>query len=264
MKSVDAMMTMPVERPATKKPLHRPTLEGKIEFKNVSFHYPRQEVNSLHDISFSIEPGEKVGIIGRIGSGKTTIEKLLMGFYEPTEGSLLLDGLEHRQLDITTIRRNIGYIPQDINLFFGSVKDNITFGAPYVSDEVILKAANVTGVVEFVSRHPQGFDMPVGERGERLSGGQRQAIAAARALLLNPPIYLFDEPTNMMDNRTEETFKSSISTMLANKTMILITHKGTMLSLVNRVIVMDAGKIVADGPRDSVLQALMAGQVQVK
>lgn len=264
MKSVDGMMKMPVERPMSKKPLHHSTLSGKIAFKNVSFQYPRQQVNALQDVSFSIEPGERVGIIGRIGSGKTTLEKILMGFYDPKEGSVLLDELESRQLDITTIRRNIGYIPQDVNLFFGSVKENITFGAPYVSDEVILQAASMTGVVEFVSRHPQGFDMQVGERGERLSGGQRQAIVAARALLLNPPIYLFDEPTNMMDNRTEETFKSNMEKMLVNKTLILITHKGTMLSLVNRVIIMDEGKMVADGPRDSVLEALVSGKLQVK
>lgn len=264
MKSVDNMMTMAVERPSNKKPLHRPSLEGKVEFKDVSFQYPRQQVNSLEAVSFSIEPGEKVGIIGRIGSGKTTLEKLLMGFYEPTEGSILLDGLELRQLDITTVRRNIGYIPQDINLFFGSVKENIVFGSPYVNDEAILAAANIAGVTDFASRHPKGFDMPVGERGERLSGGQRQAIAAARALLLNPPIFLFDEPTNMMDNRTEEMFKTHIASMVGNKTLILITHKGAMLSLVNRVIVMDNGKVVSDGPRDKVLQALMAGQLQVK
>ncbi len=262
--SVDNMMKLPTEHPEGKKPLHRSTLEGKIEFRDVCFQYPKQQVKALEKINFCIKPGEKVAFIGRIGSGKTTIEKLMMGFYEPTEGSILYDDLEMRQLDITTVRRNIGYIPQDIYLFFGSVKDNIIFGSPYVDDEAILQAANLSGVTEFVSRNPKGFDLQVGERGERLSGGQRQAIAAARATLLNPPILIFDEPTNMMDNRTEESFKEHLSSYIKDKTFILITHKGAMLSLVDRVIVIDGGKVVADGPRDKVLQALMAGQLQVK
>jgi ATP-binding cassette subfamily C protein LapB len=256
--SVDNMMKIPTERPETQKPLHRPTLEGRIEFKNVSFKYKNQTNKVLDNINFTINPGEKVGIIGRIGSGKTTLEKLMMGFYEPSEGSVLYDNLDLRQLDVSTVRRNIGYIPQDIFLFFGSVKENIVFGAPYVSDDVILTAATVSGVMDFVTRHPKGFDMPVGEWGAQLSGGQRQVVAAARAMLKNPPILLFDEPTNMMDNKTEEMFKTRIATLVKDKTFILVTHKGAMLSLVDRLIVVDNGKIVADGPRDQVLQNMMA------
>ena len=260
--SIDNMMNLPMERPETQKPLHRPTVEGKIEFREVSFQYPRQQIKTLNKVSFCINPGEKVGIIGRIGSGKTTLEKLMMGFYEPTEGGVLLDDLDIRQLDMTAVRRNIGYMPQDIHLFFGSVKDNIVFGAPYVSDDAIVNAANICLVTDFVSRHPKGFDLQVGEAGERVSGGQRQTIAAARAILLNPPILIFDEPTNMMDNKTEEVFKANIAKYIKNKTFVLITHKGAMLSLVDRVIVIDNGKVAMDGPRDKILQSLVSKKLQ--
>lgn len=261
LQSLDNIMKMPTERLKGKTPLHRPVLLGDMEIKNVSFNYPRQDVPALNEISFSISAGEKVGIIGRIGSGKTTIEKLIMGLYQASSGSILLDGTEISQLDPASVRRNIGYVPQDITLFYGSVKDNITFSAPFADDNNILKAAKISGVNEFVARHPQGFDMQVGERGEKLSGGQRQAVAIARALIMDPPILVFDEPTNMMDNRTEELFKAQISEAARNKTMILVTHKGSLLSLVDRLILMDNGRIIADGPRDLVLKALAEGKL---
>ncbi|MGE4348541.1 MAG: type I secretion system permease/ATPase [Candidatus Berkiella sp.] len=261
LQSLDNVMKMPTERIKGKTPLHRPVLTGDIEFKHVAFSYPKQDVPALHDASFSITAGEKVGIIGRIGSGKTTIEKLILGLYQSTAGSILLDGTEIGQLDPASVRRNIGYVPQDIVLFYGSVKDNITFSTPFADDTSILRAAKIAGVTEFVAKHPQGFDMPVGERGEKLSGGQRQAIAIARALILDPPILVLDEPTNMMDNRTEELFKQQIQEVSKNKTMILVTHKGSLLSLVDRLILMDNGRIIADGPRDLVLKALAEGKL---
>lgn len=261
LQSLDNVMKMPTERIKGKTPLHRPVLTGDIEFKHVAFNYPKQDVPALHDVSFLITAGEKVGIIGRIGSGKTTIEKLILGLYQSTAGSILLDGTEISQLDPASVRRNIGYVPQDIILFYGSVKDNITFSTPFADDVSILKAAKIAGVTEFVAKHPQGFDMPVGERGEKLSGGQRQAIAIARALILDPPILVLDEPTNMMDNRTEELFKQQIQEVSKNKTMILVTHKGSLLSLVDRLILMDNGRIIADGPRDLVLKALAEGKL---
>lgn len=261
LQSLDNVMKMPTDRLKGKTPLHRPVLKGNIEFKDVSFQYPKQSVPALDKVSFSIKPGEKIGIIGRIGSGKTTIEKLIMNLYESTEGKVLLDGIEINQLDPAALRRNIGYVPQDIILFYGSVKDNIVFGSPFADDHSILKSASISGVAEFVSRHPQGFDMPVGERGEKLSGGQRQAIAVARALILDPPILLLDEPTNMMDNRTEEVFKNQLKKAMDNKTVIIITHKGSLLSLVDRLILLDSGKVVADGPRDVILKALAEGKI---
>lgn len=261
LRSLDNVMKMPTDRLRGRTPLHRPVLKGNIHFKDVTFKYPRQAIPAISNVTFHITAGEKVGIIGRIGSGKTTIEKLILGLYQVSEGSVLIDGTEISQLDPASVRRNIGYVPQDIVLFYGTVKENIIFGAPYADDGSILRAAKISGVLDFVSKHPQGFDMPVGERGERLSGGQRQAIAVARALILDPPILILDEPTNMMDNRTEEIFKGHLTEYTQNKTLVIVTHKGSLLSLVDRLILMDRGKIIADGPRDLVLKALAEGKL---
>ncbi len=261
LQSLDNVMKMPTDRLRGRTPLHRPILQGDIEFRDVNFKYPRQAIAALSNVSFHVTAGEKVGIIGRIGSGKTTIEKLILGLYQAKSGTVLMDGTEIGQLDPASMRRNIAYVPQDLVLFYGSVKDNITYGAPFADDMAVLRAAKIAGVMDFVSKHPQGFDMPVGERGEKLSGGQRQAIAIARALILDPPIMVLDEPTNMMDNRTEEMFKNQLIETSKNKTLILVTHKGSLLSLVDRLILMDGGKIIADGPRDLVLKALAEGKL---
>jgi len=262
LQSVDNIMKMPTDRLRGRTPLHRPKLQGNIDFQNVTFAYPRQTVPAIKNVNFKISAGEKVGIIGRIGSGKTTLEKLILGLYQTKQGTVLMDGTEISQLDLAATRRNIGYVPQDIVLFYGSVKDNITFGAPFANDEAILRAAKISGVIDFVSRHPQGFDLPVGERGEKLSGGQRQSVAIARALILDPPILVLDEPTNMMDNRTEEAFKNQLQQITQDKTLIIVTHKGSLLTLVDRLILMDNGHVIADGPRDIVLKALAEGKLQ--
>jgi ATP-binding cassette subfamily C protein LapB len=261
--SLNSLMSLPVERPSGREFLHREEFKGGIEFKNVRFRYPDQPLDALSNVSFKIEPGEKVAFIGRIGSGKSSIEKLILGLYEPSEGSVLLDGTDLRQIDPVDLRRNIGYSPQDTNLFFGSIRDNIALGKPFADDAAILKAAQVAGVTEFVNRHPSGFDMPVGERGEGLSGGQRQSVAVARALLLDPAVLVLDEPTNAMDNSTEEQFKHNLSGQLDGKTLLLVTHKASLLSLVDRVIVLDQGAVVADGPREQILAALKKGHIKV-
>ncbi|MCM1129740.1 MAG: type I secretion system permease/ATPase [Alistipes senegalensis] len=260
---VDNIMQLPVERTPGKNYIHRPLLHGAIEFRNVTFTYPGQTVAALNNVSFKIRPGERVGIIGRIGSGKSTLEKLILGIYEPNEGSVWIDGVDLQQIDPADLRRNIGYIPQDVMLFFGSVKENIVLGAPYVDDAVMMRAAQIAGVTEFVNRHPQGFGMPIGERGEGLSGGQRQAVANARALLLNPPIFVLDEPSNSLDNRSEENFKKRFAAQLENHTLLLVTHRTSLLALVNRLIVMDNGQIIADGPKEQVMQALSGGKLHV-
>ena len=260
--TLNKIMELPVERPVGKVFLHRPGLQGGIEFKDVSFSYPNQQVSALNGISFKIAPGERVAVIGRIGSGKSTLEKLILGLYPPASGAILIDGADLRQLDPAELRRNIGYVPQDIGLFYGTVKDNIVLGAPYADDAAVLRAAEIAGVTEFVNRHPQGFDLQVGERGEGLSGGQRQTIAIARALLLEPPILLLDEPSNAMDNSTEERFKQKLAALLTGRTLLLVTHRASLLSLVNRVIVMDGGRVIADGPKEQVLQALSEGKLQ--
>ena len=263
LESIDRMMSLPVERDAEKKYLHRPEFKGSIEFKNISFSYPEQPVKALDNVSFKINAGERIGIIGRIGSGKSTIEKLMMGLYEAQQGSILVDGTDIRQLDPADLRRQIGYVPQDISLMFGSVKDNITLGSGFVDDKAILKAAEIAGVTSFVNNHPSGFDLQVGERGLSLSGGQRQTIAVARALLLSPHIFVMDEPSNAMDSSSEEGFKKRFLNQLKTQTLILVTHKASMLMLVDRLIVMDSAKIVADGAKEEVLTALKQGQIKV-
>lgn len=254
--SLSKIMQMPVERPEGKKFVRRNSFDGKIEFKNVSFTYPDTTKGSLDRINFVIQPGEKIGIIGKNGSGKTTLQKLILGLYSPTEGSVLIDGIDINQIDPADLRRNIGYVPQDVVLFKGTVRENIVQKAPYVDDIQIIKAAKVSGVDEYVNAHPLGFDMPVFERGDGISGGQRQSIAVARAFLLDSPIILLDEPTNSLDNTVENKLKINLKTNTANKTMLLVTHRTSMLDLVDRLIVMDNGKILLDGPRDEVLARL--------
>ena len=255
-KSLSKIMQMPVERPEGKKFVRRNSFDGKIEFKNVSFTYPDTTKGSLDRINFVIQPGEKVGIIGKNGSGKTTLQKLILGLYSPTEGSVLIDGIDINQIDPADLRRNIGYVPQDVVLFKGTVRENIVQKAPYVDDIQIIKAAKVSGVDEYVNAHPLGFDMPVFERGDGISGGQRQSIAVARAFLLDSPIILLDEPTNSLDNTVENKLKVNLKTNTINKTMLLVTHRTSMLDLVDRLIVVDNGKILLDGPRDEVLARL--------
>ena len=254
--SLSKIMEMPVERPEGKKFVRRNSFDGKIEFKNVSFTYPDTTKGSLDRINFVIQPGEKVGIIGRNGSGKTTLQKIILGLYSPTEGSVLIDGIDINQIDPADLRRNIGYVPQDVVLFKGTVRENIVQKAPYVDDMQIIKAAKVSGVDEYVNAHPLGFDMPVFERGDGISGGQRQSIAVARAFLLDSPIILLDEPTNSLDNTVENKLKTNLKSNTINKTMLLVTHRTSMLDLVDRLIVMDNGKILLDGPRDEVLARL--------
>ena len=261
--STDALMALPLEQSPEKNFLDRPVIRGEMEFRNVSFSYPGQGIPALSDVSFKLRAGEKIAIIGRIGSGKTTIEKLILGLYEPDEGAVLVDGADCRQLNPADLRRNIGNVPQDTLLFYGTVKENIKLGMPHADDHAVLAAAEIAGVTDFVNRHPSGFDMPVGERGEGLSGGQRQSIAVARALLRDPPIIVMDEPSNAMDNTTEELFKTRFGDWLGDKTLILVTHRASLLSLVDRVIVLDGGRILADGPKERVLDALKQGQIRV-
>lgn len=264
LQGIDAMMKMPVERPAGKSFVRRAGFEGNIEFRGVSFSYPGQEIGALDNVSFRVKAGERVGIIGRVGSGKTTIEKLILGLYQPGSGSVWIDGIDLQQMDPVDIRYNIGYVPQDVFLFSGSVRENLMLGGLFVDDEAMLRAAEIGGVMDIVRRHPKGLDMQIGERGESLSGGQRQAIAIARALMRDPPLLLLDEPTNSLDNRSEELFKARLEKHLsARHTMILVTHRASMLSLVDRLIVLDSGRIVADGEKKHVLEALSGGKIRV-
>ncbi len=251
------------ERNEEKPFVQRPHLQGGIRFQQVSFTYPGEVQASLQGVSFDIQPGERVGIIGRIGSGKSTLQKLILGLYQAQEGAVLVDGIDIRQIDPADLRRNIGCVPQDISLFYGSIKDNIVYGTPHVEDAQILKAAEIAGVTDFVNTHPAGFDRSVGEGGQALSGGQRQSVAVARAVLNEPPVFLFDEPSTGMDNSTEVSLKEQLMKATKDKTLLLVTHKTALLSLVDRVLVLDRGKLVADGPKEAVLEALRKGQLRV-
>ena len=256
--SLNEIMELPVEREAGKTFLSRPDIKGDIKFNSVSFTYPGLNVAAIDDVSFHVKPGEKIAFIGPIGSGKTTISRLIAGLYEPTDGSVLLDNTDLRQIDPSDVRSHIGVVMQEVLLFQGSVRDNIAMGAPFADDAMILEAAKLAGVHEFVSRHPQGYDWMVGERGQALSGGQRQAIGLARALITNPQILILDEPTSMMDMQAEKMFMHRLGSVLADKTMILITHRPTLLSLVNRVVILGNGKIVKDESKDDVLNMAKA------
>ena len=261
--SVNQMMELPQERHADERPLKRQSLQGAIEFRQLDFHYPDQQQAALVGINLSVRPGEKIGIIGRSGSGKSSLAKLIVGLYQADAGSLLVDGIDVRQLDVSDLRHNIGYVPQDIQLFSGTLRDNLVTGARYVEDELVLQAAELAGVHEFARLHPKGYELQVGERGQNLSGGQRQNVALARALLLDPPILLLDEPTSSMDNTGEERLKQRLSAVIGTKTLLLVTHRASMLSLVDRLIIVDRGQIIADGPKGSVMEALKKGQISV-
>ena len=262
--TLDSIMNKPVERPASRNFLHRPDIKGKITFDQVGFEYPGVKRAVLDKVSFTINPGERVAIIGRIGSGKSTTARLMMGLYEPTAGHILADDTDYQQIDPADLRRSLAYIAQDVVLFTGSVRDNIAASCPSASEEDILAAAKAAGVHEFVSRHPMGYDAPVGEHGEGLSGGQRQAIALARAMLIKPKVLICDEPTNAMDMQAEIAFKSYVENEIEGKTFILITHKHTMLEMVDRLILLDQGRLIMDGPREEVVAALQSGKVQVQ
>ncbi len=254
--ALDDIMNMPVEHPQGKKFVARPEYRGNIEFKNVSFTYPNADTSTLNNINFKINEGEHVAIIGKIGSGKSTIHKLILSLYTPTEGAILVDNIDTKQLDPTELRKNIAYVSQDVLLFNGTVKENIVYRLPHIDDEKIIEAATVSGVMDFINKHPKGFDMPVGERGSLLSGGQRQSIAIARAILQDYPIVLLDEPTSAMDNSAEDKFLKNIKKYLKDKTMILVSHKTSLLSLADRIIVMEDGQVVLDGKKDYVINKL--------
>lgn len=260
MESLEKLMANPVER-GDDEFIHRPELDGEIEFRDVSFSYPGQAEPALKKVSFTIRAGEKVVVIGRTGSGKSTLQRLMLGLYTPSEGVVRIDGIDQRQLDPADLRRNVGFVGQDAMLFYGTLRENISIGAPYADDSAIVHAAEVAGLTQFVNRHPQGFDMLIGERGESLSGGQRQEVAIARAVLMDPPILLMDEPTSAMDFSTEHQFKLRLRQYAAHKTVVIVTHRTSLIELADRIIVMDDGRIVADGPREMVVEALQSGKV---
>ena len=261
MESLDEVMAWPQERSKGRHYVSRPELEGAIEFRNVTFNYPNDDRNSLSEISLRIEPGEHVAVLGKNGSGKSTLEKLILRLYEPSSGSVRVDGIDLQQLDPAELRRNIGYVPQTIELLSGTLRDNILLANPQASDEALVHAAHLSGLTAMANAHSAGFDMPVGENGQMLSGGQKQAVAIARALINNPSMLIMDEPTGALDHSAEETFKKNLNDYAQNKTLLMITHRTALLELASRIIVVDQGQIVADGPKNEVVEALKQGRI---
>jgi ATP-binding cassette subfamily C protein LapB len=256
---MEEIVNRPVERPEGKEFVQKPKFHGKIEFRDVTFTYPDEERPALSHVSFVVEPGEKVGIIGRIGSGKSTLLKLAMHLYEPDEGAVLIDDIDIKQIDPADLRANIAYVDQHVKLFRGTMKENLKLGGTYVDDATMLEAARAAGVDEFVRKHPKGYEMAIGEQGAGLSGGQKQSVAIARALMREAPIVLMDEPTNAMDQVTEARIIATFRELFRDRTVLLATQKMGILEVVDRVIVMHEGRIYLDGPRDEVLEALKGG-----
>jgi ATP-binding cassette subfamily C protein LapB len=236
--------------------LRRARLDGGIEFRNVIFRYPGSTARALDDVSFTIKPGERVAIIGKVGSGKSTIARLILGLYQPADGAVIIDDADVQQLHPDDLRRNIGAVLQDFFLLTGSVRENISLGEASIDDAAVLRAARISGTNDFIGQVANGYDLQLADRGEGLSGGQRQSIAIARAIARERPILLFDEPTSAMDIQSENALITRLEPELLGKTVVLVTHRQSMLRLVDRVIILDRGKIVAMGPRDDVLKSI--------
>ncbi|WP_315811628.1 type I secretion system permease/ATPase [Bradyrhizobium sp. SZCCHNR2028] len=261
LRSIDRLMSMDRERPPEKIYVAREINQGRIQFKNVSFSYPGSQTKALDNVSFDIKPGEKIGIIGRVGSGKTTVGRLATAFYPPTEGSILIDGIDIQQYDPADLRAGIGFVLQDTDLFYGKLRDNITLGRPAATDEEVLEAARLAGVETFIAGHPQGYEMMIAEGGRSLSGGQKQAIGLARVLIRKPRVLFLDEPTAHFDVRSEGEFLERLKSLAKGEMSIIVsTHRPSLLSLVDRILVFDSGKIVADGPTAQILTMLRPQQ----
>jgi ATP-binding cassette subfamily C protein LapB len=253
-KALDTFMKQPREHQWGRSFLGRSDFQGAIEFRNVTFTYPGASKPTLQDVSFTIAPGERVAILGKVGSGKTTVAKLILGLFQPDSGAVLIDGVDVRQIDPADLRRALGVVLQDVWLMGGTVKQNIALGGEFPTDGEILRAAQIAGVDEFVKQHPEGYGLRLGERGEGLSGGQRQAVAVARALVGTPKIIVFDEATSAMDSGSEAALLQRMAQEIGPRTFVTITHKASLLQMVRKIIVLEQGRVAASGPPEQFLR----------
>jgi ATP-binding cassette subfamily C protein LapB len=258
-RQLNQMMNLPPEGPSGEG-LKLSGVKGRIEFRNVSFRYPGAPEKTLDGLNFVIEPGEHVALLGRVGSGKSTIARLILGLYPPEEGVVMIDGTDIRQLDPVELRRHLGAALQESVLLTGSVRENIVLGREEVDDEELLRASELSGTHGFIGQVANGYDLRLADRGEGLSGGQRQSIALARALAARPRIVLFDEPTSAMDSQSETALLQRLQGELKGRTLVLITHRPPLLALVSRILLIERGRVVADGPRDEVLKRISQPQ----
>ena len=260
MTSLNALMATPTERDPQVAYLAKPALSGQITLKGIGFSYPAPPMEPnppvLTNVSVQIEAGERVAILGRVGSGKSTLLRVMARLYAPVSGQMFSDGLDVSQIDPADWRAAVGYVGQDARLFYGSLRENIMIGRPDATSEEFLHVLRLTGLDHVAARHPKGINLPIGEMGEGLSGGQRQLVSLARSLLARPHLLLLDEPTSAMDAQTETTFLQHLQRATEGQSLVLVTHRPALLVLVDRVIVVDDGAIVADGPKDTVLAQL--------
>ena len=255
MKSLNALFATPSEYQEEKAFISRDSFAGSYDFKNVSFKYPYADSDSLTQVSFKLAAGEHIAVLGRVGSGKSTIAKLALGLFQATGGEIRIDGVDLRQLDPREYRGSVGYVPQDVTLFTGTLRENIALARPGITDAQLIRAVERAGIADWVNRHPLGFDMPISERGDSVSGGQRKCISVARALVTEPTILIMDEPTGGTDQSTERLIIENLKSFMTGRTLIVVTHRNALLSLADRILVVDSGKIVADGQRDAVVAA---------
>jgi len=261
-------MGLPTEREKGRAYVSGHRVRGRVGLHELSFGYPQTGPHPaprvLKGVSLRIEPGERVAILGRIGSGKSTILRLMAGLYQPSEGMVEVDGIDLRQLDPADYRQRVGFVSQEPRLFNGTLRENVTMGRPHIDSERLAEVARVTGLDRVVASHPQGWDLSVGEMGGLLSGGQRQLVALARCLVTRPQILLMDEPTSSMDAQSEVAFLRQLKEAAGTRTLVMVTHRPAVLELVERVIVVDQGRVVLDGPKAQVLAALSGAPAQAQ
>lgn len=261
---LDHLMQQPTEREPGRQYVQHPQTSGRIALRDVSFAYPETAAGEppptvLHEVSLRFEAGERVAILGRIGSGKSTVLRLLAGLYQPRDGMVEVDGIDLRQIDPADFRATVGFVSQEPRLFTGTLRDNVVMGRPGLEAGPLVQVARLTGLDRVVAHHPKGWDLSVGEMGAMLSGGQRQLVALARCLITRPRILLMDEPTSSMDAQSELLFLRQLKEAIGSCTLIVVTHRPAVLDLVQRIVVVDGGRIVLDGPKPQVLTALAGG-----
>ena len=260
MRALDRVMQQPTEREPGRIYVPRSELSGRIGLLEVGFAYPPNDGEEppkvLKGVTLRFEPGERVAILGRIGSGKSTVLRLLAGLYQPTEGQVEVDGIDLRQIDPSDFRARVGYVGQEPRLFNGTLRDNVLLDRAAADPARLVEAARLTGLDRVAAGHPMGWELPVGESGVLLSGGQRQLVALTRCMVTRPQILLMDEPTSSMDAQSEGAFLRQLKEATGHCTLLMVTHRPAVLELVNRVIVIDGGRVVLDGPKDQVLAAL--------
>ncbi len=259
-KRIDEFMQVTNREEITREYVERSTLEGPITTKNMTFRYPESQTKLFDNLNLEIKEGEKVAVLGKIGSGKSSLVRILLGLYLSDDGLVMVGGTNVNQIRPEDIRKNFGVVHQNVALFSGTVRENITLGVDNFDDDELVKISKIAGVDDWLGKLPNGFDYKLSEGGKELSGGQRQTVALARALMRKPHYLLFDEPTANMDTGTEQQVLAGLKSYLSNETVLIVTHRMAPLTLVDRIIVLDSGRVAVDGPKDLVIQKLQVKQ----